>query len=275
MIEQLLAGHPDIGYISVADQRLRRLGVMGRFNGSVYGAAKPGTGLSRLFSPSEPYDLLAEQASAILTRPYRDPTAEDVTPALRRGVESFFEDRAAAQGKPVFMHRFTGWPRVSLLNEIFPEALFVHIVRDGRAVAASLLRMSWWRGYEGPESWGFGELSAEDSEAWEAAGRSFPVLAALEWKILMSAFAKASQSVAGERWHEIKYEDFVSSPRDHLEAMLAFMGLSWNRRFGQFVDRFDVRNDAEPDYGSVFGGELPLVEAAIRDQLEMAGYLVS
>jgi len=44
--------------------------------------------------------------------------------------------RIDSQKKPVFIHKYTGWSRIAFFKEIFPEARFVHVIRDGRAVAA-------------------------------------------------------------------------------------------------------------------------------------------
>jgi len=40
-----------------------------------------------------------------------------------------------------------------------PEARFIHVIRDGRAVANSWLQMPWWLGYGGPERWQWDPLA--------------------------------------------------------------------------------------------------------------------
>ena len=101
-------------------------------------------------APSEGWQVLERQVSPILSRPHRDLLATDLTPWLERRLRRFFERRIAAQARPVFLHHVTGWPRARLLQAAFPEARFIHMVRDGRAVANSWLQTSWWTGYQGP-----------------------------------------------------------------------------------------------------------------------------
>lgn len=48
------------------------------------------------------------------------------------------------------LFKITGWPRVGFLHEIFEDAKFIHLIRDGRAVAYSLLQQPWWEGWRGP-----------------------------------------------------------------------------------------------------------------------------
>src|SRR5439155_6926406 len=109
-------------------------------------------------APTEGYALLSNEVSPVLAGSDHDLTADDLTQDLVERFRRFFEVRARAQRKPVFVHKFTGWPRARLIHAAFPEARFVHVVRDGRAVAASLVRMPWWKGREGPSGWGFGPL---------------------------------------------------------------------------------------------------------------------
>ena len=57
------------------------------------------------------------------------------------------------QGKREFIAEYSGWSRIAFFNEIFPHCRFIHIVRDGRAVANSLLNVSYWKGWEGIHKW--------------------------------------------------------------------------------------------------------------------------
>ena len=77
----------------------------------------------------------------MLVDPFRDLTADDAAPWIERRVRAFFDGRAQEQGRPVFMHKFTGWPRARLLAAVFPEAKFVHVLRDGRSVANSYVQV--------------------------------------------------------------------------------------------------------------------------------------
>ena len=98
-------------------------------------------------------------------RSWRAPTGTcspaDATPWLTKRLQTFFEDRMTRAPEPVYLHKLTGWPRAGFLHAGFPDARFVNVVRDGRAVASSWLQMDWWLGYRGPEHWHFGPLSDE------------------------------------------------------------------------------------------------------------------
>ncbi len=174
------------------------------------------------FAPSEAYRLISNQVSPIYANSCRDLQAQDVTPWLRQRFRDFFLQRWEAQGKPVFLHKYTGWSRISFFAEIFPEAKFIHIVRDGRAVANSWLQMPWWGGYQGPEKWLWGTLSEQERDEWNSHDKSFPVLAALSWKKLMAGFIQAEQDLDNSRYLTCKYEDFLDNPQQTLSHISAW-----------------------------------------------------
>lgn len=209
----------------------------------------------------------------MLVDPCRDLTAEDAAPWLERRLRNFFGSRAQKQGRPVFMHKFTGWPRARLLAAIFPEAKFVHVVRDGRSVASSLLQVRWWRGYHGVPGWSFGELTEQERRDWEATGQSWAYLAGLEWKRLMADFASAKEEIGPDRWLDVRYEDVVARPAVELSTVLRFAGLDrWGRlereveRFGVSEGRKDAyRHELRPD-------DVALLDSLLASTLERWGY---
>ena len=233
LLHELIARHPDVGFVSNLDDRLHMVDPLGRGNSTAYRLVPPSLtrkGRPR-FAPSEGYRILAARVSPAVVDPVRDLTAADATPWLAGRFGSFFDRRARAQARPVFLHKFTGFPRAGFVDAVLPGSRFVHVVRDGRAVANSLVQMPWWRGYRGPEAWGWGPLPERYAAEWEAAGRSFPVLAALEWKMLVDAFDAARAGIDPDRWMDIRYEDLVTDPRAVTRRVLEFLGLPWTDRF--------------------------------------------
>jgi hypothetical protein len=277
LVHEVLARHPSVGFLSNVEDRLPLPPIAGRFNGDLYRRLPAGvTRKGRLrFAPSEGYRALARSVSPVLATPIRDLLAEDVTPWLERRTRRFFEDRAWVQGHPAFLHKFTGWPRAGFLARIFPEARFVHVVRDGRAVANSFLQMPWWRGYEGPEGWGWGPLPEPYAQAWDASGRSFALLAGLEWNLLIDAFEEARAGLADDRWCEVRYEDFVARPRDVMERLLRFLNLEWSADFEQGFSRTTFETGRTDAFGADLGiHDVALLDRALAPHLERLDYPV-
>jgi hypothetical protein len=291
IVQELLARHEGIGFVSNVDTFLAPLDLKGRWNNALYRrvpsrfASRDVGYLRHLrytlrervhFGPSEAYRLLGRSVSPIIVSPFRDLTEDDLTPWLERRLRRFFDERRRIQGRPVFLHKFTGWPRARLLWRAFPEARFIHVVRDGRAVASSLMQRPWWKGHLGPEGWGFGPLPAPYRAVWERSDRSLVVLAGLEWRILMDTFAEARAVVPADRWIEVRYEDVVHDARGEIGRLLRFVGLPWNDAFETVVEehvfteaRMDAyRKDLSPE-------QLAFLEEVLREPLGALGYSLS
>ncbi len=295
LVHEVLARHPGVGFVSNLDNRFPALNLKGRLNGPLYRAlpgpmsgftssgtvagwgapqadAKGGR-LRRRFGPAEAYDLVERRVGLAVRRPDRDLTEEDARGELGARFRRFFTERARAQRSPVFLHHFTGWPRARFVQEALPGARFVHVVRDGRAVASSFLRTAWWRGHDGPQGWGFGALPPAYGREWEESGRSKTVLAALQWKLLMDAFEAAREAVEPERWQEVRFEDLLASPREEVARMLAFLGLEWTpgfeRQFGRVAFRAGRRDAFAEELGR---DDVALLDRTLGDHLERHGY---
>ena len=275
LVQELISRHPDVGFLSNVDDRLAGLDLKGRWNNTIYQRIPPRfTRKGRIrFAPSEGYRILAQQVSPMLCEPPRDLIAEDATPWLADRLRQFFDSRYEAQKKPVFVHKFTGWPRARLLLEVFPTARFVHVYRDGRAVANSFVQMPWWSGHRGPDQWRWGPLTPDDRATWERSQESSPVLAAIEWKMLMDALFESEAQIPETKWLSVKYEDLVASPESGLQRILEFAALPdrdafWTqvRRNPLTSGRVDAyRRDLRPE-------DVAAMDDVLKQHLATLGY---
>ncbi len=234
LVHELLARHPDVGFISNVEDNFPQLPAsFGRNNNALYRRVPQQlTQKGRLrYAPSEGYRLLRYRVSPALVASCRDLLASDADPWLATRFRNLFTDRARAQRKPVFVHKFTGWPRSGFISAALPGVRFIHIVRDPRDVATSGLKSSWWSGWRGPMGLNFGTLSPSYAETWERSGRSFPVLAALSWKTVMDAFEAARACVPAGGWLDVRFEDVLADPDTQFKKMTDFAGLHEDPRF--------------------------------------------
>jgi hypothetical protein len=290
LVQELLARHPDVGFVSNVDTYLAPLDLKGSLNPWLYArvpdviARRDRAYLRHMrftfgerlhFGPSEGYRLIRRRISPIVSEPFRDLLEDDASPWLAERFRSFFEERARAQGASVFMHKFTGWPRARFIHAVMPDASFVHVVRDGRSVASSIVQRPWWRGHLGVPGWGFGPLTPGLEDEWDRTGRSIIGLAGLEWRVLMDTFDEARAKIAPERWLEVRYEDLVEAPRSSWESILAFADLPWTSAFERAYERQPVvpsRRDAYRRHLSE--DDVRVLESLLGEHLRARGYEV-
>jgi hypothetical protein len=276
LVHEVLCGHPDVAFMTNTDDLSNGRAPTGRWATRLFRELPPAAskkGRLRL-APSEGYRALDTAVSPMLSIPYRDLLASDATPWLAKRLQEFVERRSVRQGKPVFLHKFTGWPRTGLLSAVFPDARFVHIVRDGRAVANSWLQMPWWTGWRGPSAWTWGPLPPAYEEIWESSGRSFVALAGLNWRVLIDAFTAAGPLLPTDRWLELRYEDVIAEPEKTFRQMLEFCGLDWNREFADRFGRYRFSTSRSAAYrDDLSPAQLDLLEVILSQPLAGYGYV--
>ncbi len=90
-----------------------------------------------------------------------------------------------------------------LIKKLIPDALVIHIIRDGRDVTASLHRIGWIRPLP-----------------WDRA-RAF-LVPAIFWRWIVSKGRRYGQAM-GDDYMEVHYEDLVQNPRDTLVRLGKFI----------------------------------------------------
>ncbi len=100
---------------------------------------------------------------------------------------------------------------MDLLGRVFPRAMFIHVVRDGRAVAASLVRQKWNNPITGEPLWYCANLTN----------------AAKYWKDTVQAVQAQANAVNG-RYIEVRYERLVADPEGEMRRLLAMLGEPWD-----------------------------------------------
>lgn len=129
------------------------------------------------------------------------------------------ERHLSLTGKKRFLTKQTAnTQRIRLIDKMFDDAYYVHIIRDGRAVANSILNVSWGKETEiwwaGDKTYELGEKSREAIE-----------LCGLQWKNNVNEILN-NKYLFKNRYIEIKYEDFVLDVKGIMEKVIDFCELS-------------------------------------------------
>jgi hypothetical protein len=227
--------------------------------------------LKRRIKPGESYPFWEHHCKGF-SAPYRDLVAADVTDKTRNHLPPTMAKLLTEKRNRVLL-KITGWPRIGFLSEIFEDAMFIHVMRDGRAVANSMLNVYFWRGWKGPQDWGWGELSPAQEEVWNEHGQSFVVLAAIQWKILMDAMEKAKSTVSSERFLEIRYENLCFDPVGQFQKVTQFCGLEWTDSFERQIRNYKPRNTNDKFRYDLTAKQQSDLEEVLRDYLMRYDYL--
>jgi hypothetical protein len=126
--------------------------------------------------------------------------------------------------------------RVRILDRIFPDAKFLHIIRDGRAVAYSIMNK---KGGANPTMFLLSlkkilgdRYRPERSELFNY-GRA--------WAELVKKSREASAFGSG-RYYELRYEDLITRPHDEIKRIIDFCQMDWYGGFEKNVPKTSNMN---------------------------------
>jgi hypothetical protein len=156
----------------------------------------------------------------------RDAIAGAAPSDFSDAVRVVYELYATHAGKPRFGDKTPNYVlQLPLLGSLFPEAHFVHIVRDGRDVALSVTGIPEW----GPKRVPGG---------------------ARYWVQHVTAGREAGAALGPARYFEVRYEDLVAEPEHWLRAVCRFLELPFAPEMLTYFERFDevIAPDLLPQY---------------------------
>lgn len=146
------------------------------------------------------------------------------------------------------------------LADEFPESSFVHIVRDGRGVAASLMKLEW------------GPNTVHRSAHYWLEGVSFGL---------------ATEAALESRCIRVRYEDLVANPEPTLRELCTEIGIEFDPAMvaggGFAVNKYSQGQHAlvgkAPEEGrasaweqQLSSREIEIIEAIVADELTLLGY---
>jgi hypothetical protein len=141
----------------------------------------------------------------------------------------FDKIRRSSGGGILLSKRTANNRRISLLHGAFPQARYIHLIRDGREVASSLSHVEWWDSHT---LWWDGRTPRQLEES----GLERLTICARNWVREMEVLSVGLKTVDSSRILEVRYDKLLSNPMLELERMLDFLDLSANEEFRSAID---------------------------------------
>ena len=178
------------------------------------------------------------------------------------------------QARHRFTAKITGPGRVTWLQSVFPDARFIHLVRDGRAVVDSLLRVDFWRARGLHAPFWKDPLPPISKKQWQAADGDPAVLAAVQWVNVLRTIRQEAERLPGSAaFTEIRYEDFTADPGKTLSEMYRFAELDvYPGLMERALGRVPILNFKDKYRHNLGSATVERITAVMRPELERYGY---
>jgi omega-hydroxy-beta-dihydromenaquinone-9 sulfotransferase len=286
VLGEVLSAHPDVAYFTSASDLLPSVSIL-------VNAVCRALGLTREYRERYLQDGVAVSLStpweAIATWEYGLPEGEGQAFVLDEHYENLEHARFLATAirkhlryfqKARFLNKNPdNSARVLYLNRLFPDAYFIHILRDGRAVCHSLMKAR----QHSLETFGPNHRHVVQSvpyPGWQDDYRTYEtddaMRAALFWRHTITMLGDAAAAIGPERFLTIRFEDLVEDPQARILDLAASCGLRMDAdaiealghasRTLEMAGRNDAWRNRDPD-------EIARVMPVLTPGLRSHGYI--
>lgn len=141
-------------------------------------------------------------------QPFLDWLAQKEEISLRELIDSMFKSYCHSEGKTIWGDKSLFFRTIWILNELFPNARFIHIVRDGRDVFDS------WR-----------KMDPTKNNA---------AVMALDWRYKLYKIERSFGAIQAERTFTLRYEDLLENPETTIQHICNFLGITYEPAMLEF-----------------------------------------
>ena len=203
-------------------------------------------------TPDEAYEFWDKYSQVDFSRSYLigEKASEKAQIEVRHQVKKIL----LWQGKKRFIAKLTGPARIGFIKSIFPDAKFIHVIREGTAVINSLMNVGFWKeggGYQKP--WWPDGFTESMKAFWVDHNQDPLVLAALQWKQIIETARQEASHLTPDEYLEINYRTFVRSPDEVIDKLFKFSDLERSNRSDIYIKNMPDRKPSSQS--SLFSSE--------------------
>ena len=121
---------------------------------------------------------------------------------------AFFSQYALHHDKLIWGDKSDYLHQMHKIKSLYPQAKFIHIVRDGRDVALSVMKMKW------------GPNNIREAANW--------------WSEHVRLGYSMGRMLSSKQYYEVRYEDLVADPEKYLNEICRFVGVNFESKMLEF-----------------------------------------
>ena len=207
-----------------------------------------------------------------------DSVTAEVTERLHAAFEACVVDREGrppnpdARGLRLVEKTPKNSVRVPFIDRVFPDAHYIHLVRDPREELASMID-AWASGrfvtYPQLPGWDGPPWSMVLTPGWRAlSGRPLPEIVVRQWAEAITILLDDLERIEPERVTLVRYRDLIDDPQGTMATLCTATGLRWDRQLlaGQLPVARHTLTPPDPDK---WRRHWPTIEPIIAERPEV------
>jgi hypothetical protein len=142
--------------------------------------------------------------------------------------------------------------RLDFIQQIFPDARFIHIYRNGLEVARSIQKISEKGGWFGSNIYKWDKLvdyakNSDDTKKLPELCDTYYDKGLLEWRLSTEAVVGFLRRLPDDAFLETSYDKFIDDPVETISKILSFIGVDCNPNVETFVSDTVARKSSRLD----------------------------
>lgn len=127
--------------------------------------------------------------------------------------------------------------RIPFVKKLFPHVRFIHVIRDGRDVACSLVKGNEGKVWMHAKPPGWKDIQKKTT---------VPERGAWIWNTIINTIKEDGKKFPSENFYEIRYENFVTNPEKTMRTLFNRLGLPFEEPQKQLCQK--VSNQQKKEY---------------------------
>lgn len=165
---------------------------------------------------------------------------QTATPEEKSKMRNFFSKMVSYQKRKRLAFKITGPARMEYLMSVFPDAVFVNVVRDPVSTVRSWLEVSWADQIT-DQLWWTGAYDEKELSKAKELSATPALFAAFQYKKIMETTEQEIKKMKPEIY-TVSYEEFVGNPKATISKLLSSVGLKESKFIDDYMEKISVSN---------------------------------
>ena len=174
-------------------------------------------------------------------------TSADVEPRKTKKLSRLFRFEIIKSRRPILIEKLPANNfRLNFIHQMFPDARFIHIYRNGLEVARSIEKLSESGRWFGANFYKWDKivqyaLDRDDIKNLPALCTTYFDKGLLEWRLSTEAAVEFLRHLPYDAFFELDYDELLEHPIDTISRVLEFIGIDSDLEVNKFVSESFVR----------------------------------
>ena len=169
----------------------------------------------------------------------KNASPEDINIEEVQKIRFVVKEMCKINGTNVFLSKYTDFPRIQLMKKVFPNAKFIHLVRDGRAVASSYnqkIQSGEFKTSKEEMNW-VSAWQKNRQEAYLKKYRTPTAFTLYQWMFFLDEIINELKTLPKNEFITVKYSDLIADTKKEVKKILKFVEVTMDANMKFFIKK--------------------------------------